>query len=89
MNVQLVLTVLAVRKDVAVKTVVNATITMETACVSQASQARCVMSDCVPKETMAYCVTGSVHAIPRICRGTVFSTSHILLSKCSTVEHLQ
>ncbi len=69
MSVQLVLTVLAVQRRVAVRTKANATTPMESVCVSQDSQGRHVTSDCVLKDTMASGVVVSVRAMPRTHTG--------------------
>lgn len=69
MSVQLVLTVLAVLRCVAVRTTANATIPMECVCVSQDIQGRHVTSDCALKNTMASSVIGGVHATTRTHAG--------------------
>lgn len=70
MSVQLVLTVLAVQRRVAVRTTANAATPTECVCVSQDTQERYVKSDCVLKDTTASGVIGSVHATPRTHAGT-------------------
>ena len=69
MSVQLVLMVLAVQSDATVRTTASATIPMECVCVRQDTQGKHVMSDCVPKATMASGAKGSVRATIRTLAG--------------------
>lgn len=75
-SVQLELMVLAVQRHVAVRTMPSATTSTACVCVSQDSQGRRAMSDCVLKDVTASAVTESVRATNRTlaaatrCRGS-------------------
>lgn len=69
MSVPLVLMVLPVQRHVIVKTTASATTAMECVFVSQDTQERHVMSDCVLKESMACVAIGNVRAMSKALVG--------------------
>lgn len=69
MSVHSVLMVLAVQRYVIVKTTASATTAMECVFVSQDTQERHVMSDCVLKESTACVAIGNVRAMSRTLMG--------------------
>ncbi len=78
--------VLAVQRRVAVRTTASATTPTACVCVSQDTQARHVMSDCVLKDTTASDVIGSVHAMPRTHAGTQKQCSNFVLHMVDRVN---